>query len=96
MPASNLLSHLNKFGLTVKLSESLGGAALGLQLDKDRVGNLIFTRMNEIPEVHEKMSRHELFSACGKLVGHYPIAGWLRTTCNYMKRRADGIGWCVC
>ena len=35
----------------------------------------------------------KLFSACGKLVGHYPIAGWLRTTCNYMKRRVEVIGW---
>ena len=26
-------------------------------------------------------------------MGHNPIAGWLRITSNYMKRRIDGIGW---
>ena len=39
------------------------------------------------------MSRRELFSVCGKLVGYNPIAGWLRTTFSYMKRRVDEIGW---
>ena len=77
-PASKFVSHLDKFGLTVKPPESLErGAALDLQLDKDEAGNQVFTRKNEILEVHEEMSRCELFSACEKQVGHYSVAGWL-------------------
>ena len=69
---SKLVSYLHKFGLTAKPLESLRrGAALGLQLDNDKAGNLVFTRGNEIPEVHEGIRRCELFFACGKLVGHY-------------------------
>ena len=64
-----------------------------MDLDKDGTGDLEFARGNEIPEVHEEMNRRELLSTCGKLVGYYPVAGWLRTTCSYMKRTADGIGW---
>lgn len=30
---------------------------------------------------------------CGRLVGHYPIAGWLRIACSYVKRRAEGVKW---
>jgi ribonuclease HI len=39
------------------------------------------------------MTRRQLFSLCGKLVGHYPIAGWLRVACSYVKRTAEGSGW---
>ncbi len=61
--------HLDKFDLTVKPPDSFkGGAALGLGLDKDKAGNLVFTRGNEISEVHEEINKRELFSACGKLV----------------------------
>ena len=50
MPLSNFVRDLDKFGLTVKPPESLGrAAALGLWLDKDWVGNLVFKRRNEIP-----------------------------------------------
>ena len=29
----------------------------------------------------------------GKLIKHSPIAGWLRTTCIYIKRHAEGKKW---
>ncbi|XP_029643257.1 uncharacterized protein LOC115217646 [Octopus sinensis] len=70
-----------------------GGAALGLKLWRDKAGALVFRRGNEIPELGASMSRRELFSVCGKLVGHYPIAGWLRTACSFIKRRAEGVKW---
>ena len=41
----------------------------------------------------DKVSRKELFSVCGKLVGHYPIVGWLRVACSYLKRHAGGCAW---
>ena len=27
------------------------------------------------------------------MLGHYPVAGWLRLACNYVKRRASGVDW---
>lgn len=50
----------------------------------------MFQRGNKVPEVAEMLTRRELFSICGTLVGHYPIAGWLRVACNYIKRTAAG------
>ena len=92
--AAKVVDHLKKFGLVTKPPEPLdGGAALGLRLKRDRSGELIFQRGNEIPKVGEEMSRRELFSVCGRLVGHYPIAGWLRVACSYIKRRAEGVRW---
>lgn len=91
---ADLVNHLNNFGLTAKPPESLeGGAAFGLRLHMDKAGNLVFARGNDLPEGHEEMSRCELFSACGKMVGHYPISGWLRIACSYLKRRTEEINW---
>ena len=28
-----------------------------------------------------------------QIVGHYPVAGWLRLACSYVKRRASGVDW---
>lgn len=89
-----VVEHLKGFGLAAKSPESLdGGAALGLKLMKNKMGALMFRRGNEIPEMGGEISRRELFSICGKLLGHYPIAGWLRLACSYVKRRANGVDW---
>ena len=68
------------------------GAALGLKL-MNKTGELMFRRGNEIPEIEGEISRQELFSICGKLLRHYPVAGWLRLACSYVKRRASGVDW---
>jgi len=39
------------------------------------------------------VNKRELFSVCGKLVGHYPIVGWLRTACNFIKRTVNEVMW---
>lgn len=89
---ADVVEHLKGFGLATKSPEPLeGGSALGLRLERDRSGELTFRRGNKIPEVGEELSRRELFSACGRLVGHYPIVGWLRVACSYVKRRAEGV-----
>lgn len=91
---SEVVEHLKQYGLATKPPEPLeGGTALGLRLDRERNGELVFRRGNEIPEVQENLSRRELFSVCGRLLGHYPIAGWLRISCSYVKRRAEGTRW---
>ncbi|MPC52132.1 hypothetical protein E2C01_045993 [Portunus trituberculatus] len=65
---AKVVEHLTKFGLVMKPTEPLeGGAALGIKLQRDKSGELIFQRRNEIWEVEEELSRRELFSACGRL-----------------------------
>ena len=87
-----VVEHLKGFGLTAKSPESLdGGAALGFKL-MNKTGKLMFRRGNEPLEIGE-ISRRELFSIDGKLLGHYPVAGWLRLACSYVKRRASGVDW---
>ena len=81
-------------GLVAKEPEALeGGTVLGLKLRKADDGQLKFERANTIPEVSQGLTRKELFSICGKLVGHYPKAGWLRVACSYVKRHAEGDSW---
>ena len=53
-------------------------------------GELAFTRGNEVPLVPGNLTRRGLFSICGKLVGHYPVAGWLRVACSLCE--AEGRG----
>ena len=92
--ADRVREHLEKYGLEAKEPEELdGGSALGLKLRRSPEGKLLFFRANEIPEVGQTMTRRELFSLCGKLVGHYPRAGWLRVACSYAKRHAEGVKW---
>ena len=92
--AGKVIEHLNAYGLKAKEPEELdGGAALGLKLKRAGDGQLHFTRANEIPDVSSTLTRRELFSVCGKLVGHYPRAGWLRVACSYVKRHASGAAW---
>ncbi|XP_076030373.1 uncharacterized protein LOC143018669 [Oratosquilla oratoria] len=91
---SNVVEHLARYGLTAKEPEPLeGGAVLGLRLERNAAGTLMFKRGNEIPKVTDEMCKREPFSLCGKLVGHYPIAGWLRTACSYIKRRVGSKDW---
>lgn len=92
--SAELIEHLSMYGLKTKEPESLnGGAALGLVLKANHSGELMMSRANKIPHPTDRITKRELFSICGKLTGHYPIAGWLRISCSYMKRRASVVGW---
>ena len=94
VPAETLIAHLNRFGLVTKPPEQLdGGTALGLKVLRNGRGELAFTRGNKVPSVPENLTWRGLFSICGKLVGHYPVAGWLRVACSYVKQRAEGGWW---
>ena len=84
----------NTYGLTTKPSESFeNGRALGLKLWQNKAGKLMFGRGNKIPEVMDDLTKQELFTVCGKLVGHYPIVGWLRTACCFIKRQTGTDWW---
>lgn len=88
--------HLQRYGLETKPPEDMEEArVLGLQLRREPKHGLLWSRGNELPSVGEmqKTTRRELFSICGKLVGHYPVASWLRVACSYMKRHSEGLAW---
>jgi len=92
--AEDVISHLKSYGLEAKPAVQLeGGSALGLKLTRDENGSLVFGRNTEVPKVDRKLSKRELFSICGKLVGHYPVAGWARLACSFVKRQVEGTGW---
>ena len=89
-----VVKHLKNNGLVAKAPEALdGGAALGLKLRRADDGTLMYNRANVIPDVGEKLTKKELYSICGKLVGHYPVAGWLRLACSYIKRHVKCDKW---
>ena len=89
-----LRDHLKRYGFVTKEPECLNGSSvLGLHVSSNSQGLLQFTRGNEVPTVGNRCSRRELFSICGKLTGHYPVAGWLRVACSFVKRMAEGNAW---
>ena len=53
----------------------------------------MFGRGNKIPEVTDGLTKQELFSVCWKLIGHYPIVGWLQTACSFIKRETSTDWW---
>ena len=39
------------------------------------------------------MTKRQIFFLCGKLVGHYPVAGWLQVASSFVKRGCQGNAW---
>ena len=39
------------------------------------------------------MTKRQVFSLCGKFVGHYPVAKWLRVACSSVKRGCESNAW---
>ena len=89
--------HLLKYGLVTKPCENLGAAkVLGLKTyEKKGVVRWERTELkNEIePPNLNLMTKRQVFSLCGKLVGHYPVAGWLRVASSFVKRGCQGDAW---
>ena len=95
VPVEKVRRHLGKYGLVTKDPQPLdGGSALGLRIHRGVDGDLWYRRGNSLPEeVSANLTRRELFSICGKVVGHYPIVGWARLACSFVKRMAKGEHW---
>ena len=92
--SEDVIAHLKSHGLVAKPAEKLeGGTALGLRLTRDVGGRLWFGRSGEVPTVDHRLTKRELFSLCGKLTAHYPVAGWLRLASSFVKRHAEGEKW---
>ena len=47
------------------------------------------------PDMPRVVMRQNVFSLCGKLVGHLPVGGWLCVAVAFIKQRASDItaGW---
>ena len=86
-----VMAHLHTYGLETKPPERAdnGMRVLGMHVWKD--GDVLrWKRHGTIEDdVTEELTRREVFSLCGKLVGHYPVCGWLRAAVGYVKRRAS-------
>ena len=92
--ASKVRKHLQKFGLVTKEPEYLCSArVLGLRVKATNEGCFEWSRDSELPVVQSKVTKRELFSICGRLTGHYPVAEWLRIACSYIKREVNSCDW---
>ncbi|XP_065671646.1 uncharacterized protein LOC136089524 [Hydra vulgaris] len=93
--AENVAKHLEKFGLQCKPPEELEkGRVLGLRVERNKNGELIWKRDNVVQfESSNAVTRSQLFSNLGKLIGHYPVAGSLRLQASYIKRLAGNSPW---
>ena len=95
VPASRV-QHFLDYGLVSKDPVRLrdGARVLGLQVwEKD--GFLQWKRGSQIPEIPDGLTRWHVFSLCGKLVGHFPVCGWLRVAIAFIKHLATAVtkGW---
>ena len=88
--AEEVGDHLRRFGLESKPPETVdqGMRTLGMRVGQQD-GAVMWGRDGELPQRGEgTMTRRELFSWGGKVLGHYPVCGWLRPAVAYLKRRA--------
>ena len=81
---------LAHYGLPTKPAELVESArVLGLQL-QDEAGEVVWSRRGDVRlDFEDSPTKRDLFSWCGKLVSHYPVAAWLRPACGYIKRLAS-------
>ncbi|XP_054267042.1 uncharacterized protein LOC128989196 [Macrosteles quadrilineatus] len=84
---------LETYGLTAKPAETLdGGRVLGLRLR--RAGcKLMWYRDNKLKPLDQVKTKKDVFSLCGQLIGHYPVASWLRPACSFVKRHLSDLKW---
>lgn len=88
-----VLQQLRDFGLEAKDPVPLDGArVLGLKVTHSKNG-CRWSRDNPIVDIKPSMTRREIFSWCGQLVGHLPVANWLRPACSFLKRISSETSW---
>ena len=84
-------AELSKYGLATKLAHPfLEMRVLGLQRE-DHDGTAHWRR-RDAPEqsLSDTSTKREVFSWTGRALSHYPVCGWLRPVCSYVKRMATG------
>ena len=96
MPATHVREHLARFGLECKDPERLEDDArvLGLVVAMEH-GKLQWKQESMVLDAPDIVTRWAVFSLCGRLVGHFPVCGWLCVACGVLKRRASSVtkGW---
>ena len=65
---------------------------LGLRLYSQN-GSYKWKRDNAIEPLPTRATKRDVFSSCGKLLGHFPVASWLRPMCGFLKRGVAEGGW---
>ena len=96
LSAQAVKEHFESFGLMCKKPERLRDGAKVLSL---RVGGskeeLRWRRGGDVSGVLFNVTRRSIFSVCRKLVGHYPMYGWLRVAVVAIKWCATSVssGW---
>lgn len=82
-----VIELLELYGLVTKPAETLDGSrVLGLRLTKVE-DKIMWSRDNKIKLLAGVKSKRDAFSLCGQLIGHFPVAGWLRPACSFVKRQ---------
>ena len=80
---------LNQYGLPTKPPEVLTGTRLlGMQLLVGTPNEEVMWRRRDGVDLTlpKQPTKREVFSWCGRLTSHYPVASWLRPCCSYIKR----------
>ena len=87
------MEHLRRYGLEAKPPEDIrGGRVLGLRVIESD-SNLVWKRDSPIPEITEVVTKRECFSWAGRMIGHYPVGGWLRVACSFIKQYCSQTDW---
>lgn len=84
--------HLSQYGLVAKPTEKIdGGRVLGLRVER-KDNTLCWKRDNTIG-LEPIQTKRDVFALCGRLVGHFPVGGWLRPACGVLKRMVNDLSW---
>ena len=54
-------------------------------------GGLVWRRDNKVSDLSSEIMRWTVFSYCSKLMGRYPVCGWLQVATAVMKRRVNHL-----
>ena len=96
LSAQAVKEHFESFRLICKKPEHLrdGAKVLGLLVSGSEE-ELCWRRGGDVPWVPFNVTHQSVFSVCRKLVGHYPVCGWLRVAVVTIKRCATSVssGW---
>lgn len=85
--AHQVRTHLANWGLQTKepvyLGDPGGIRVLGVRVNND----FSWSRDNPLPSlVSDSYTRRQIHSIIGEVIGHFPVAGWLRVCCSFLQR----------
>ncbi len=91
--SQRVVDHLRTFGLEPKPPVALHGSrVLGLHVSKED-GTWRWSRGNIVDPLGERVTKRQVFAWCGQMTAHFPVAGWLRVACSFLKRCTGDLKW---